>query len=397
MLRVLLSTVIFPNRFEVNRGIYIRKLIAELARRDQVSIVVPVPYVPKLMSWSRRGFYAEIGHVERLDGLEINYPRFVVIPKIFRFLHGPCLFASVFPFYRRLIHKERPEILLGFWTFPDGFANVLIAKLCGLPVVIGCLGSDVNQLTKPRIQRMMIGWALRNCDQVVAVSEALKREIISRLGVVPERVTVLPNGIEAERFFPRNRDAMRRELGLDPAERIALCVARLERVKGIDLLIHAFARIQGGQRLVIIGDGSEMEPLRALIARLGAAERIELLGAKPHDEIPQWINAADLLVLSSRTEGWPNVLMEAFSCGKPVAAFRVGGVPEIVNSPALGILVEPGDVEGLSAAIEQGLQRPWDPALIRERVQGRSWCVVSDELHQALRQVLERRKAVSSL
>jgi len=381
MLRILLSTVIFPNRFEINRGIYIKKLIAALAQRDRVSISVPIPYVPAFMKRLRRGFYAEIARTERLDGLEINYPRFVIIPGVLRFLHGPFLFVSVFPFYRRLIKEKRPDILLGFWTFPDGFANVLMAKWFG-------------QLTRPRIQRALIGWALRNCDQVLAVSEALKGEIVARLGVAPERVTVLPNGIEADRFIPQDRDAMRKSLGLSMSDRIAICVARLEPVKGVDLLIRAFARIQHErERLVVIGDGSEMERLKALIAELGVSERVQLLGAKPHEEISRWINAADLLVLSSRTEGWPNVLMEAFACGKPVAAFRVGGVAEIVNHPALGILAEPGDLEGLARAIEEGLDRSWDPVFIRKRVQGRSWAVVSDELHQELQRVLEHRRA----
>lgn len=396
MLRILLSTVIFPNRFEINRGIYIKKLITALAQRDRVSISVPIPYVPAFMKRSRRGFYVEIARTERLDGLEINYPRFVIIPGVLRFLHGPFLFVSVFPFYRRLIRETRPDILLGFWTFPDGFANVLMAKWFGLPVVIGCLGSDINQLTRPRIQRALIGWALRNCDQVLAVSEALKGEIVGRLGVVPERVTVLPNGIEVDRFIPQDRDAMRKSLGLNTSDRIAICVARLEPVKGVDLLIRAFARIQHKrERLVVIGDGSEMERLKALIAELGMSERVQLLGARPHEEISRWINAADLLVLSSRTEGWPNVLMEAFACGKPVAAFRVGGVAEIVNHPALGILADPGDLEGLARAIEEGLDRSWDPVFIRKRVEGRSWAVVADELHQELQRVLERRRGVA--
>ncbi len=394
MLRILLSTVIFPNRFEVNRGIYIKRLVSELAFQARLSIVVPVPYVPSFLRRSGRGFYAELGRKEQLDGLEVNYPRFVVIPKVFRFLHGPFLFLSVYRFYRRLVQRERPQILLGFWTFPDGFANVLMARIFGLPVVIGCLGSDVNQLTKPRIQRALIGWTLRNCDQVIAVSAALKEEIVMRLGVVPERVTVMPNGIEPGRFVPRDRDEMRRKLGLDPMARIAICVARLEPVKGVDMLIRAFCRIPDERcQLMVIGDGTEMESLKGLIEQAGAGERIRLLGAKPHGEIPDWINAADLLVLSSRTEGWPNVLMEAFSCGKPVAAFRVGGVPEIVNDPALGILVDAGDVEGLSRAIKEGLQRSWDATLIRRRVQGRSWAVVAEELHQILQQVLERRSS----
>ncbi len=398
MLRVLLSTVIFPNRFETNRGIYIKKLISELAQRDRVTISVPIPYVPPFLKHSARGFYAKLERRERLDGLEVYYPRFVIIPKIFRFLHGPFLFLSVFPFYRRLVRRERPQILLGFWTFPDGFANVLMARILGLPVVIGCLGSDVNQLTRPRIQRALIAWALCNSDRVISVSGALKQEIVKRLGVPPEKVTVMPNGIETDRFEPLDRDEMRKKLGLEPAAKIAVCVARLEPVKGVDLLIRAFAEIPDEAcRLVVVGDGGERKRLEGLVSELGVAGRVRLVGDKPHGEIPFWMNAADLLVLSSRTEGWPNVLMEAFSCGKPVVAFRVGGVPEIVNDSELGILVPPGDTERLARAIEEGLQRQWDPSIIRRRVAGRSWAVVAEELHQLLQDVVEQRSSPSGL
>ena len=391
MNRILLSTVIFPNRCKINRGVYVKKLALEMARRGELTVVVPIPYFPPFMKDGKRDYFARIPLEDVIDGLPVSYPRFFIIPKLFRFLHGPSLFFSVFRFYQRLVTAEKPEVLLGFWAFPDGFANVLMAKFFGLPVVIGCRGSDINKLARPRMQRMMIGWALRNCDQVLAVSKALKRDIVEELRVPAQRVTVIPNGIEEDRFYPRDRNETRAALQLDREQQIVICVARLEPVKGVGTLIRAFARLVGGnQRLVIIGDGAEMTHLRKLIEELGESERISLVGAKPHDEIPLWINAADLVVLSSISEGWPNVLMESFACGKPVVATRVGGVPEIVNSPSLGILADPGDVDDLARAIEGGLVRSWDSDTIRARIRGRSWAVVAEELHTELKLVLRR-------
>ncbi len=395
-INILLSTIIFPNRFEINRGVYIKKQALELAESDKLTILVPVPYFPSFLKYRALDFYAKISREETVDGLKVQYPRFFVIPKILRFLHGPFLFVSLYRFYQRVIHQEKPEVLLGFWAFPDGFANVLIAKIFKLPIVIGCLGSDINQCAKPFIRRKMIGWTLRNCDQVLSVSEALKTEIVNRLNVPPERVTVIPNGIEEEKFYPQSQDEMRRILGLNIEDEIAVCVARLEPVKGVDVLIPAFAKIQGeGRLLVIIGDGEEMPRIKRMIKKLGISGRVLLLGSRPHDEVPGWINAADLLILPSRTEGWPNTLMEAFSCGKPVVASRTGGVPEIVNSPLLGIMTNPDDVDDLARGIEEGLARNWDADIIRARVQGRSWAVVADELRAVLKQVLQRRRSFS--
>lgn len=393
MTKILLSTVLFPNRFEINRGVCIKKQAVELARSDKLTILVPIPYFPSFFANSARHFYAKIPTEDSIAGLPVRYPRFFIIPKIFRFLHGPFLFASVFRYYRQVIKREKPDILLGFWAFPDGFANVLMAKCFKLPVVIGCRGCDINKFTNPYIQRKLIGWALRNCDQVLSVSEALKGEIVNRLNVPPHRVTVIPNGIEEERFYPQERDKMREKLGLNKDRQIALCVARLDPIKGVDVLVRAFAQLEDtAKQLVVVGDGTEMRYLTQLVEELGLSDRVLLVGSKPYTEIPQWMNAADLLVLPSITEGWPNTLMEAFSCGKPVVASCVGGVPEIINSPALGIMAAPGDVDDLARAVDEALTRAWDADVIRARVRGRSWAVVADELRNELHTVLQRRE-----
>ncbi len=395
-MKILLSTTIFPNRLEPNRGVYIKKQVKELARREKLTILVPIPYFPSFIKNSGQSFYANIPVEDNLDGLHVYYPRFFIIPKIFRFLHGPFLFFSVYRFYRQVINSEKPEALLGFWSFPEGFANVLIAKCFKLPVIIGCRGSDINQLTRPYIQRKIISWTLGNCNRVLSVSEALKTEMVDKLGVSAERITVIPNGVEEDKFYPQNQDKVRETLGLNKREQIVVCVARLEAVKGVDVLIRAFAQVRGkGQRLAIVGDGEEMPRLKALVEELGLSDYVLLLGSKPHDEIPLWINAADLMVLPSITEGWPNVLMEAFSCGKPVVASRVGGVPEIVNDSSLGIMTRPGDADDLARGINDGLKRQWDANIIRARVLGRSWAIVAEELRRELKQVLERPEADS--
>ena len=113
--------------------------------------------------------------------------------------------------------------------------------------------------------------------------------------------------------------------------------------------------------------------IRGLAARLGVTERVRLVGTVPNADLVQWYSAADVLVLGSSREGWPNVLLEAMACGTPVVASAVGGIPEVVASPAVGRLVHPRSAEAFDAAIEDLLQARVDRAQVRRYAEGFGW------------------------
>ena len=385
---ILLSTIIFPNRFEVTRGVYIQKIAQGLKKLSNLSISVPIPYIPQFINLQNYKFYKRIPKIDTLDNLKVFHPRYFIIPKIFRFLHGPFLFASTYFFYRKLIFKTKPDILLGFWTFPDGFANVLLARTHSIPVVIGCLGSDINHLTKNYIQRKFITWSLHNCNKVLSVSEALK-ENIAKLGIPKSEIIVIPNGIEADKFYPIDKSETRKKVSISSTSKIILCVSRLSHEKGIDVLLKSFKILpKKNVNLLIIGDGSERDNLTSLSKQLEIDDKVSFLGTINHAEIPLWINSADLMVLPSRTEGWPNVIMEAFSCGIPVVATNVGGVPEIITSRDLGIIVPAEMPEKMAEAMQHGLEKKWNSEIIRNLVKGRSWFTVAQETNKVLEDIV---------
>ena len=378
-LKVLLSTTLFPNRAEKTRCVFVEKLARALSARCDLQISVPVPWVPSRLAPPGYRKYRTIPREDRLNGLALTHPRYIVTPGLARSLHGFFMFLSLLNHHRRLIARRRPDVIFGVWAYPDGLANLLTGKLFSIPVVIACRGSDINYLTQHRLHRALIRWTLNRADRVLSVSQALKREIVA-LGVPEEKVVVIPNGIEPEKFRMIPKAAAQRALKLPPGPRYLVSVSRLSHEKGLDILIRALARLRNrNAHLLLVGEGRERENLETLRQQLGVEDRVSLVGDQPNEAIPLWVNAADLFVLPSRTEGWPNVLMEAMACGKPVVGARVGGIPEIISNPRLGIVAPPNDPQALAEAIDEALLRFWDAAEIRQHIVQRDWGTVAAE------------------
>jgi len=374
--RILVLSGIFPNRRDETWGIHVFQNVRALSGHAEVRVVAPVPLVPRILAHGRYKAYTGIPRHDNWKGIPVVYPRFFVVPKIGRFLHGFGLFTSIFPAVAREIRTFRPHALLAYFAFPYGFAAVRFGALFKLPVVVSCRGGDINYMAAPRLQGRLIVRSLRACRRVLVMSDAMRTRVID-LGVDPHRVEVVGNGIDAQAFAPADPTEARRELGVDAQARVAVCLSRLTAEKRIDVLVDALAGMDGNRpRVFVVGDGVERTRLRDRIDAAGLTDVVTLLGTRPHAEVPRWIAAADLVVLPSRNEGMPNAVLEALACGRPVVATAVGGTPELVNSATLGRLVSPGDPGALARAISEALQQAWDPAAISASVRSRTWDAV---------------------
>lgn len=383
-LRVLISSGIFPNRMLVNRGIYNLKAATALAATCDVRVVAPVPYMPGFLRARGYEWYRQVPRRDRIGSFDVEYPRYFVTPKVGRGLHGWFLYASVRRHYQRVLREFKPDVILGYFAYPYGFANVLLGRDAGLPVFTFCRGSDIHSIAQHPSQARAIARALQRSAKVFAVSEALKNDIV-RLGVDASHVVVIPNGIDIEKFPLRSRATARQLTGLPPDGRFVVCVSRLSQEKGVDVLLDAAARMSTrAARIVIVGDGPDESALRARVQRLGIADRVIFAGARPHDEVPAWISSADVAVLSSRKEGYPNALVEYLACGRPAVATRVGGVPEILTSETLGIMVPPEDPDALAQALDVALARSWDENAIAEVGRARDWNAVAADIRREL-------------
>src|SRR5262249_33501642 len=155
------------------------------------------------------------------------------------------------------------------------------------------------------------------------------------------RVVVLRNGVDPELFRPVDQVSARRELGL-PHGPVIAGVGNLVREKGFELAIEALTLLPAAT-LVLVGDGPQRESLAALARRRGLSHRVRILPVMPQARLPWVYSAADVLVVTSTREGWPNVVLEALSCGTPVASVDVGAVAEMLTEPSVGQVVSRRD------------------------------------------------------
>jgi glycosyltransferase involved in cell wall biosynthesis len=209
---------------------------------------------------------------------------------------------------------------------------------------------------------------LRRRDRVVGVGEAVRQALISNEGIPAARVEVIYNGIPPERYAePAARADARRALALGPDDLAIIQVARLDYLKDHATAVRTVGRVRQrhpGARLLLVGEGPERGAIRAEADRLGLADHVRFLGLR--QDIPRLLQAADLFLLTSISEGIPLTLLEAMAAGLPVVSTRVGGTGEVVADGRTGLLAPAGD----DAALADAVLRLAGDAALRERLGG---------------------------
>jgi teichuronic acid biosynthesis glycosyltransferase TuaC len=372
-MRVLIVTKIFPSSVEPLSSPFNRQQFAALSRLCDVEILATIPWFPGAAAfgrWSSAGRLRAVPARECIDGMRVRHPRFVFLPKLGRGLAGPLYAASLASTV--LPYRGRVDVVLGAWAYPDGFAAVVMADMLGVPAVIKLHGSDVNVVAKWPGPRRHLQWALPRAERIVAVSRPLA-ERARELGAVPSRIDVVPNGIDRDAFKPADRAQARRQLGLPLDRKVVLFVGHITEEKGAFDLLRAFGERRadlGDVELVMVGDGSGLLRCQALARELNVPA--VFAGAQPHDSVPTWLTACDLLALPSWNEGMPNVAVEALACGRPVVATQVGGLPDLVNREN-GVLVPTQEPAALGDAIARALGKSYDPQALSDALERPSW------------------------
>jgi glycosyltransferase involved in cell wall biosynthesis len=377
-IRLLTFSTLYPNDMRPNHGIFVENRLRHLlaSGRAHSTVVAPIPWFPSRSSrfgdWAR---HACVAPIESRNGITVHHPRYPVIPRIGMSAAPYLLYRATLPMLRRLlVSGQHFDAIDAHYVYPDGVAAVWLGRALGLPTVVTARGTDVNLIPQYVLPRAMIRRTIAGAAAIIAVSAALKSKLVA-LGAPDDKVTVLRNGVDLTLFRPVDRTSARRALGL--TRPTLLSVGHLIERKGHHRIIQAMTRLPEFD-LLIVGDGPQRDDLAALIERHKLAERVTLLGTRPHADLPSLYAAADILVLASSREGWANVLLEAMACGTPVVASNIWGNPEVVRDAAAGVIADENTSEGIAAAVRRLLAQLPDRAATRAYAEQFSWDATTD-------------------
>ena len=334
--RVLSLSTLFPNPARPSFGGFVGNQMAALARRGDVDLTMLAPIGLPPWPLSLRAPYGALARVpERscITTVTALHPRFKLLPIVGGDSNPARLARAVLPLVRRL-HAEHPfDVVDAQFFFPDGPAAAIISREINVPLTIKARGSDILLWgTRPRALAQ-IRAAGAQAAQMLAVSAALKRDMVA-LGLPEDRIVVHYTGLDHARFTPIPRAQARQKLGLSNGS-FLLATGALIPIKGQALAIEALSELPG-TTLALAGTGPDEAALKALAAQLNLLDRVRFLGQVGHAELPLWLSAADALVLPSEREGLANAWIEALACGTPLIIPDIGGAREVVTTPTAG-------------------------------------------------------------
>lgn len=242
------------------------------------------------------------------------------------------------------------------------FQNVIVhhyAKKYGVPYVLQAHGSLPRIMSKQKLKwiyDVLFGYRLlKDVSKVIALSQT-EADQYKIMGVPEEKITIIPNGIDLSKYsnLPP-RGCFRKKFDIGDNEKIVLYLGRIHRIKGIDILVEAFENIVrelNNIRLVIVGpDDGCLDEIKFMIETKNMKDKVLITGPLyGKDKLESYVDA-DVYVLPSRYETFPMTILEAYSCGKPVIASRVGALSDIITDGVTGLLFEPENIDQLTESL----------------------------------------------
>lgn len=380
-MNILYLSNLFPNPRYPGDGNFVYQRFRRLYRRPGID-AFPVLLNPMIKKVFRLLFQRNYN----LNSLGLEEP---VPVEVLNFLRIPRTdrYVRVVGQVRRLFHRYRCRLLhLHFAS--EGMIAYLLKKKYDIPYVLTAHGTDIHTdpWRSPRVRARTVK-VLEAADRVIFVSDFLRRTAL-QFGYSGHNGLVIPNGIDPERFFPGGK----RQIYGDPDTRVVGFVGTLTAVKNahrLPLIFSEIARLLPGARFLVVGEGVLRAGIEAELVRRELWNRTLLTGQVGFNDVPRYLNEMDVLVLPSRSEGWPCVVLEAFACGVPVVGRRAGGIPEAIADG--GLVVDPGEdfEKRFARAVYRLLQQPLDRASLVKRAAAFSWEHIVEREIAVYRQVGE--------
>jgi glycosyltransferase involved in cell wall biosynthesis len=382
VINIVTFTTLYPNCEHNRHGIFVEQRLRQLLYSNKISaiVVAPIPWFPFVSDiFGKYSAFARVPKKEQRYGITVLHPRYLTIPKV-----GMTLAPILMALAMKRVFKQFNDsgynyhIIDAHYFYPDSVAAAILSKWLNKPIVITARGTDINFIPKYYIPRKMILWAARKAKTVIAVSQALKNEMV-KLGVRENRIKVLRNGVDLNLFYPVSKDEVRRKLNIKSIT--LLSVGNLIESKGHHLVIKAIQKLPE-VKLIVIGNGMMRNQLRRLVKTLNIGDRVVFIGEMSHQDLKDYYNAADILVLASSREGMPNVILESIACGTPVIVTATGGAPEVVSNSAAGILIHERTPQAVAKAFRTLMKHYPDREYVRAHAENFGWEQTSRGLYK---------------
>lgn len=243
----------------------------------------------------------------------------------------------------------------------------------------------------------VIDYAFKISDLLIVTSPSWVLEV-KKILKTDKKIEIIFNGFKKEQFHPMDQTECRKMFNLPENKKIILSIGNLISEKNHLLLIKAINKIirvneKKDLFCIIIGDGPLRNVIKDSIRDNNLEHLIINISNVPHEEIPYWINASDMMILPSTHEGNPTVMFECLACGKPFVGTKVGGIPDIISSEDYGFLVKPKDINDLTEKISNALNKDWNKEVIIEYSKFFSWRIIGKKLANVYNDLLNGNKS----
>lgn len=399
--KICILTSGFP-RYEGDlSGNFILSLTKELIKRG-LGVFVLAPHAPK------------VKRSEELDGIKVHRFSYFFPFALQKLCYGSGIPANIrhsllarlqLPFFFlsqlfsliRLIKKEKIDILNSHWMIAQGLNGALVRKILGLPHILTIHGAGLFALKRFPFGKYITRFIVRNSDHIITVSSFVKSDLDELVGY-DTKATVCPMGIDTNTFIPKDQAKLREKYNMKKRY-ILLFVGRLVEKKGVEYLIDALGIVSNklaDLKLLIAGTGNLERQLKEKVRKSNLSSYVSFLGTVKHEDLIDYYNICDLLVLPSifdkygHTETLGMVILEAMSCGKPVVASNIGGIPESVKNGYNGLLTIPKNPTDIADKIVKAFTQ-FDLEEMGERAHqtalNYAWEKISKKYEQVMKQV----------
>jgi teichuronic acid biosynthesis glycosyltransferase TuaC len=370
-LKVLFVSNLFPDAGNPNRGSDNAVLLRMLAQWCDIRVIAPRPTLPLI---GKKSNAVACIHDKQFAPI---YPRVSYLPKIGSAVNHSLMASGLRESIERVRENFPFDVVLCSWIYPDCCAIGKLAAELNFKFVAIAQGSDIHQYLHMPTRRRVIQKYLPRAEAIITRSGPLAT-MLQEAGFEKRKLHVIYNGVDFRIFHPNDKTTARRALKLSESATILLFVGNFLPIKNPSLLIAAHAelcRLQPDKniQLVMLGSGPLEADMRKQADALGHGANVLMPGRKSPTEVARYMQAADLLCMSSHNEGLPNVILEAFACGLRVVSTNVGGINEVMNDEKFGQLVKEPDPKIFAETIRNVLASPLHEEKILSHASQFSW------------------------